>query len=147
MYLHERKIRGQTRWDRSPEDGMPIVVMHDSDSKGTFAFVAPNKGECEYAVRRATQDIDKIMGYKRFILKGDQEPALRTLMDRIAAMCGEQAEVEQVMQEETPVGDSQSNGSVENAAGRVQGQYRTMKSDLESKYKGKWKEIIHRCHG
>ena len=105
MYLHERKIRGQTRWDRSPEDGMPIVVMHDSDSKGTFAFVAPNKGECEYAVRRASQDIDKIMGYKRFILRGDQEPALRTLMDRIAAMCGEQAEVEQVMQEETPVGE------------------------------------------
>ena len=45
MYLHERKEKGKTRWDKSAEDGMPIVVMHDSDSKGVFAFVAPNKGE------------------------------------------------------------------------------------------------------
>ena len=137
MYLHEKKEKGQNRDQIPPEDGMPIVVMHDSHSKGVFAFVAPRKGECEYATRRASHDIDKIMGYKKFIIKGDQEPALRTLIDSVAALCGDQVEIQQIMQEETPVGESQSNGPIENAVGRVQGQYRTMKSDLETQYKGK----------
>ena len=50
---------------------------------------------------------------------------------------GEEAQIEQVITEQSPVGESQSNGDVENAAGRVQGQYRSMKSDLETQYKGK----------
>jgi hypothetical protein len=30
----------------------------------------PNKGECEYAIRRGTQDIEKLLGYRKFIIKG-----------------------------------------------------------------------------
>ena len=38
----------------------------------------------------------------------------------------------QTIREESPVGESQSNGEVENAIQRVQGMYRTMKDDLEA---------------
>ena len=61
--------------------------------------------------------------------RGDQEPALRTMMEGIKRLCGDQC-----ILEETPVGDSQSNGSVEATIKQVQGQFRTMRGALESKY-------------
>jgi len=124
MYMHEGRDR-----EPSDQDVLPIIVMKDRMSKGVFAFVVPKKGECEYAALRAAQDLNKTLGYKKIILKGDQEPALRVLIDRIAKLCDAQ-----VVQEESPVGESQSNGDVENAVQRVQGQYRTFRSDLESSY-------------
>ena len=63
------------------------------------AFAVPNKGEDEYAIRRATQDVCKILGYNKMIFKGDQEPALRTFMERVKMMCGDQCVLE-----ESPVG-------------------------------------------
>ena len=41
---------------------------------------------------------------------------------------------DQVIQEESPTGESQSNGKVENAVQRTQEQYRSMKSNLETEY-------------
>ena len=35
--------------------------------------------------------------------------------------------------EESPVGEHQSNGEIENAVGRVQGQYRSIKHGLEAR--------------
>jgi hypothetical protein len=107
----------------------PIIVWHDNNSKANMAFAVPNKGECEYAIRRATQDICKILGYNKMIFKGDQEPALRTFMDRVKTMCGDQC-----IMEESPVGESQSNGAIENAIQGIEGQFRAMRSDLESCY-------------
>ena len=42
--------------------------------------------------------------------------------------------LDQVMMEETPIEQSQSNGRVENAVGRIQGLYRTMRSEVETQY-------------
>ena len=44
---------------------------------------------------------------------------------------------EEVAIEESPVGEHQSNGEVENAVQRVEGQVRTIKDSLEARYKGK----------
>lgn len=90
----------------------------------------PNKGEREYAVRKTSQVIGKTLGYHKFIYRGDQEPALQ--MDRSSVLCGEQ-----VIREASPVRESQSNGAIESVVGQVQGQYRTIKSDLETCYKRK----------
>ena len=107
-----------------------MIVMYDArNSKALFSFIVPQKGENEYAIMKSVQYITKILGYRKFIFKGDQEPALRTLMDRVSRLCGEQ-----VIFEESPVGESQSNGAIENAVQRIQGQYRSMKSDLETRY-------------
>ena len=46
-------------------------------------------------------------------------------------------EAEQVVFEQSPVGESQSNGMVENTVKRVQGMYRTYKADMETRYKHK----------
>ena len=81
MYMSENSNREPTE-----SDEMPIMVMKDRWSKTVFASIVPKKGECEYAIRQAAQDLNKGLGYKKFILKGDQEPALRVLIDRIALM-------------------------------------------------------------
>ena len=50
-------------------------------------------------------------------------------MSSIEALSGEQCTLD-----DPPVGDSQSNGDAESAAKQVQGQFRTMRSDLETCY-------------
>ena len=120
------------RADAVQGEGLPIVVHKDSFTRGALAYAVPEKGANEYAIKRGTQDINKIMGYKKAIFKGDQEPALGAMMDRIAALSGDQ-----IIREESPVGESQSNGDVENAIQRIQGQYRTLRSNLEAMYEKK----------
>ena len=95
-----------------------------------MAYVCPNKGECEYAIQRGAQDMNKILGYNKMVFRGDQEPALRTMMNRIKMMSGEQCSVE-----ETPVGESQSNGAVESQVKEIRGMYKTMRSDMETNYR------------
>ena len=108
MYLNEKFEKGKRKTTFEGE-GLPIVVVYDStNSKGAFAFAVPNKGECQYSVRKTSQCIGKTLGYHKFIFKGDQEPALQTLMDRSGMLCGEQ-----VIREASPVGESQSNGAIE----------------------------------
>ena len=122
MYIKDDEV--------APSEGdTPIVVWKDSNSKGAMAFAVPNKGDCEYAVRRGSQDVNKILGYNRMCFKGDQEPALRTMMGNTKILCGDQCTLD-----DTPVGDSQSNGDVESAIKGIQGQFRTMRGDLETCY-------------
>jgi hypothetical protein len=128
MFMHEKESAGG-RPAAVQGEGLPIVILKGSPNKEIFSFAVPNKGDSEYAVRRLSQDIGKILGYKKFIFKGDQEPALRVLMDRVAALVGDQ-----VIQEASPVGDSQANGDVENPVQLVRGIYKTLKSDLETEY-------------
>ena len=123
MYMKDTDKEGNVQGET------PILIWKDSNSKGSMAIVVPEKGACEYALRKGAQDMKRILGYNRMIFKGDQEPALRDLLERMRMLCGEQC-----MMEETPVGDSQSNGDVENAVMQVQGMFRTMRGDLESCY-------------
>ena len=126
MYM---KGDGSKYEEEDIKDELPIVVWKDNMSKAEGAFVVPSKGDCEYAIRRGAQDVNKILGYNKMISKGDQEPALRTMMERMKMMCGDQCTLD-----ETPVGDSQSNGSIESTIKQVQGQFRTMRGALESRY-------------
>ena len=53
------------------------------------------------------------------ILKSDQEPAIRELLDAVKR---ERTEPIELMLEESPVGEHKSNGEVENTAQIIQGQ-------------------------
>ena len=67
------------------------------------------------------------MGYKKIILRSDQEPAIIDLKNKLKKVI----KIEMI-QEETPVGDSQSGGSIENAVKQVQGTTRSYKIALET---------------
>ena len=126
MWLDDEHDKGEKR---EGMEGLPIVIWADSGSKGAMAYVVPNKGECEYAIRRGAQDVNKILGYNKMVFRGDQEPALRTMMSRIKMLSGEQCSLE-----ETPIGESKSNGRVEAAVFEIRGLYKTMRSNLETNY-------------
>ena len=55
------------------------------------------------------------LGYKRLILKSDQERSIKALKDAVKERM---MDIELVL-EESPVGEHQSNGEVENAVKRM----------------------------
>ena len=63
------------------------------------------------------------------IFKSDQEASLGVMLDRVATMVKGD-----VVRELSPVGESQSNGDIENAVQQIQGMYRTFKSNVETNY-------------
>ena len=77
----------------------------------------------------------KWRGYKKLGLRSDNEPAIKALREavirRVGAIKGEGV---QVIPEESPVGESQSNGDVEAAVKQVQGQIRTLRLHLQARY-------------
>ena len=108
------------------DKGMPILVVKDCKSKWMSATVVPEKGANGYAIQCLGRDIADIMGYKRVIVKADQEPAIVALREAVFLQKGIE-----VMKEESPVGESQSNGEAENAVQAAQAQIRTMLMALE----------------
>ena len=106
----------------------PIIVLEDDTSKVITAHIVPKEGVDEHTVARIAQDI-KNLGYKKIILKSDQEPAILALKEEIRRTL----DIDVIM-EESPVGESQSNGRVERAVRTVKGQIRTLKESLDSRF-------------
>ena len=120
--------------DGEDEDqlGMPILVMHDRQSGKVNSNVVPSKGVNPYAVMRCVQNI-KLLGYYKLLFKSDQEPAIVAFREAVkVALADEKIEV---MPEESPVGESQANGEVENAVRMIKAQVRKMRLSLESRYR------------
>ena len=110
---------------------MPTIVMLEGESNTVAAIVAPAKGADEYAIHAVGKEIDA-SGLSSMSIKSDQEPAALSL---IQAVRRERPEtIECMTPEESPVGESKSNGAIENAIRNVQGQVRTLKLMLEEKY-------------
>jgi hypothetical protein len=109
------------------EKGMPILVTKDSRTKMVYSRVVPKKGLDDYAVG-ALKRITEELGYKKVVMKSDNEPSILQLKDLVR----KETDVELVM-EEVPVGDHAANGSVENAVKNIQGQFRVLKDALESR--------------
>lgn len=74
------------------------------------------------------------LGYRRLILKSDQEPAIKSLKAAtIRERPEEVKEDKDILTEEAPVGESQSNGYIERMIKTVQGMIRTMRGALEAR--------------
>ena len=121
-YMHP-----ETEMEEDTDKGMPILVARDSRTKMVFARVVPRKGLDEYAVGAMKRIVEQL-GYKRIIMKSDNEPAILLLKDLVR----KETDVEVVM-EEVPVGDHAANGSVENGIKNVQGQFRVLRDALEAR--------------
>ena len=107
---------------------LPILVVKDRKSKMIWAHPVPAKGtEDPYAFNCLVRDLDDT-GYKRIILKDDQEPAVKAV--GIAAKIKWKGEV---VPEQSPKRESKSNGEIERAVQEVQGMARTLKEATEQK--------------
>jgi hypothetical protein len=76
MFLQDNSGKEDKKEDE--ERGMPIVVIKDSRSKMTFARAIPEKGQNAYAIRRVSDDVASL-GYKRVVLKSDNEESMKAL--------------------------------------------------------------------
>ena len=109
----------------------PILAIKCHSTKTVTANMVPSKGgDCELAIKSAQRDIEKIIGHKKIVLRSDQEPAIVDLKNKLKKIlrCD-------VIIEETPVGDSKSAGSIENANKQIQAIVRTYKLALEARLK------------
>ena len=110
------------------EGTIPMLVIKDGYTKMIFDLVVTNKGANEYMVKRVKQILE-LLGYKKIILKSDQEASLVALLDKVAEdWAGE------VIPERSAVQDSQGNGMIESGVRTSSAQIRTMRSALEERY-------------
>ena len=132
MYLNESEDEGN----------LPILVIHDSISRGIWSILVKRKGNyCSYVSERICK-IVTFLGYAKLVIKCDQEPALNDVMYQSKKKIWNDIEEYkrgivanlggQIVIRNSPVGESQSNGAVENAIQRVQGQIRAIKLDIEA---------------
>ncbi len=61
---------------------MPMLAMKDSRTKMVVSKVVTNKGVVDYAVRVVKKAIEQL-GYKKAILKSDNEPAILVLKEAV----------------------------------------------------------------
>ena len=115
------------------EEKAPFIVVRDAKTRMTFAHLLQSKAtvnaeHASYTVNCIVSDL-KYLDYKKVILKSDQEPAMRALHERVRQ--ARSAIGEQTLPENSPVGESQSNGMVEEAIKDVKELLRTLVSALE----------------
>lgn len=108
---------------------LPTLVLRDGMSKAIFSHLLPAKGTqgSTYPEKAVLKDLN-FLGYRRLVLKHDQEPSIKALARTVKA--GFEGEV---LPEESPKGDAhgQSNGAAERAVQTCQGLVRTLKAHLE----------------
>ena len=92
----------------------PVLVIQERRHKMTWAMLVLRKGtEFLCIAKRAAKFIDQL-GHNRVTLRCDNEPAIEALAREIAQA---RHEGSQTVPERPPVGESQSNGIIERAAG------------------------------
>ena len=67
-----------SKQQKSEEKGSPVMVIKDKRTQRILARMVPQKGRSKYAIKKLSRDIDQL-GYKKVILKSDNEEALLAL--------------------------------------------------------------------
>ena len=109
------------------DDGATLIVQvtRDVTSKCTFAHAVPRKGVSHlFGAEQVCTDIE-CLGYKDVVIKTDNEPAMITLQEEIRSR-----RTDKTILENSPVGESQSNGIAERAVRSVANQVRVLISAL-----------------
>ena len=113
--------------DDDDSKATPILVIKCSESGAICSHLVPQKGTAhEWIVDRVIAVLENLgYGKRKVIIKCDQEPAIVDLQKKIIK------KRENVIPENSPVGDSQSNGLVERAIQSVKKQVRIIKDALD----------------
>ena len=106
---------------------MPTLIVHDSRHRAAFARPVGRKGNSWRVVAKILEDLD-YLGYKRVVLKSDQEPSIQALVRAIRDRW-----TGGVVIEEAPAYDPKANGAIERTVRSVKAAARTLKLALESR--------------
>ena len=120
------------------------LIMRCFHGKAVFAHCIPYKGigEDQYVTSLVVKNVEWL-GYTRLILKCDNEPSLKALVEQSLEEIRIKVKgVTQISTEHPPRYDSQSNGGIETGVRIIRGQFRTLKLCLEARL-GKVVPINH----
>ena len=125
MYLHERIGK-----DKEVKHNPPHLIVIEHRHGRCWAYQVPNKGvhdRASWLPKRIIQDLDNNgMKDAKTQLKSDQEPAIVNVQTAI-----QELRPGMVIPTNSPVGESQSNGRVENAIKTIQEKTRTLRHQVE----------------
>ena len=108
------------------QENTAVQVAKDTRTKAIFAHVVPRKGLAHaHGAEELIKDIEKL-GYKKIILKSDGEPALKNIQEEVR-----RRREDPTIIENSPVGESQSNGIAERCVRAVFDQVRVLRHALE----------------
>ena len=109
-----------------------VAVMQDSLTKSVWAYAVESKGSMEeWMVQQACEDLETIgLKNERIVLKSDQEPAMVDVLKEIQKK--RECDFGSAL-DNSRVGDSDSNGTIESAIGSFEGVARTLRIALEEK--------------
>lgn len=127
---------------RNEEGGEQATVLVGRCRKNIYlvAYVVPSKGVSEEWVAEEIVKYLKSIGHHgRVILRGDQEPAIGSLFERVAEIRGSVT-----VPENAPKRDSKGNGFAERAVQQVEEMVRVLKLALENAL-GKRVAVSHPC--
>ena len=109
---------------------VPVLVGKDRQMGTLLAHAVPEKGAgLEWTAKQVCRDLLKFGIGGQVVLKGDQEPALVSVIEDVVKQRGGGRTVP----EYSPKGESQSNGVAERGVQTIEGLVRSHKLDLEEK--------------
>ena len=110
------------------EDGTPITFLagYDGLTKAFFANVVPCKGTSHGYAERALAHNVLSTSHQKVILQSDQESSIIDVKHKAGTHISTE-----IVYEESPVGDSNANGSIERANQTIQRQIRAIKDYTE----------------
>ena len=116
--------------DHSGGPTIPVLVGKDRQMGTLLAHAVPEKGAgLEWTAKQVCRDLVKFGIGGQVVLKGDQEPALVSVIEDVVKQRGGGRTVP----EYSPVGESQANGVAERGVQTIEGLVRSHKLDLEEK--------------
>ena len=108
---------------------MKILATRDRASNATAVMVVPTKGYDEFVMKKLV-GIIRGFGHHKFMMKSDGERPIRALKEAIKVYGGK-AYGMQILLEESPKGQSPSNGAAEKLVQDAEGMIRTWKDAVE----------------
>jgi hypothetical protein len=110
------------------EEKMIIQVARHEESRALLAHAVPRQGLAHvHGAEQLIRDIEEL-GCKKVILKADNEPAMHTLQEEV-----KKQRQDETLLENSPVGESQSNGVAERAVQAAGEHIRVVTLALENK--------------
>ena len=134
---YEKSAAGDEAFQEDIRTGKLIkcFIMRCTGAKIIFGHCVPCKGagEDQYVASLVVKNVEWL-GHTRLILKADNEPALRILVEQsLEEIRIKVRGVAQISTEHPPRYDSQSNGGVETGVRILRSQFRTLKLCLEAR--------------
>jgi hypothetical protein len=111
-----------------PNEALPLLAILDQATQRVFSVSLPMKGLGHQYNAAVVAKLIKILGHQHSVLKTDTERSLVALRTAV------QQQLPNLSFEDAIKGESQTNGPIESAVGRLQAQARTLKSALEFNY-------------